>query len=194
MTADFFISLDQSIFLFLNSLHNSAADFLFYWISDRFIWIPLYIILVFFLIKKWKKRVIPILVALILCVTLTDQTCNVIKKSVERPRPSHELALSGQVHLVAKPDGTLYTGGPYGFPSSHAANSLALALFVIFYLSDRRKWFVILMLTWSLLLSYSRIYLGVHYLGDILVGWCVGLFWAFFFWWLLSKLSARFAR
>ncbi len=189
MTADFFISLDQSIFLFLNSLHNSAADFLFYWISDRFIWIPLYIILVFFLIKKWKKRVIPILVALILCVTLTDQTCNVIKKSVERPRPSHELALSGQVHLVAKPDGTLYTGGPYGFPSSHAANSLTLALFVIFYLSDRRKWFVILMLTWSLLLSYSRIYLGVHYLGDILVGWCVGLFWAFFFRWLLSKLN-----
>lgn len=189
MTADFFISLDQSIFLFLNSLHNSAADFLFYWISDRFIWIPLYIILVFFLIKKWKKRVIPILVALILCVTLTDQTCNVIKKSVERPRPSHELALSGQVHLVAKPDGTLYSGGPYGFPSSHAANSLTLALFVIFYLSDRRKWFVILMLTWSLLLSYSRIYLGVHYLGDILVGWCVGLFWAFFFRWLLSKLN-----
>ncbi|MCQ2287388.1 MAG: phosphatase PAP2 family protein [Bacteroidales bacterium] len=167
-------SLDQSIFLFFNGLHCPWADFVFYWISDRFVWIPLYAVLAFFLIKKYKKKVIPLLLSLIICITLTDQSCNIIKKTVQRPRPSHEVALCGQVHLVAKPDGTLYTGGPYGFPSSHAANSLAMALFIIFYLGKNKKWTLFLMIFWAFLLSYSRIYLGVHYPGDIITGWVIG--------------------
>lgn len=173
---------DQSIFLFLNGLHSPWADVFFYWVSNRFVWIPFYAVLAFFLIKKWRKKSISIFIALILCIFLTDQSCNLIKHSVQRPRPSHDPMLSEQVHLVAKPDGTLYKGGPYGFPSSHAANSMALALMVILYLGEKRKWLIILMLCWVLLVSYSRIYLGVHYPSDLLVGWILGACWALVLW------------
>jgi undecaprenyl-diphosphatase len=179
---DYFLTPDQSIFLFFNGLHCSWADVFFYWVSNRFIWIPFYALLAFFMIKKWKKKSISIFIALILCIFLTDQSCNLIKHSVQRPRPSHEPGLCEQVHLVAKPDGTLYKGGPYGFPSSHAANSMAMALFVIIYLSEKRKWVIAGMLLWVLLISYSRIYLGVHYPSDLLAGWILGACWAILLW------------
>ena len=179
---EYLLPTDQSIFLFFNGLHSSWADVFFYWVSNRFVWIPFYAILAFFLIKKWRKKSIPIFIALILCIFLTDQSCNLIKHSVQRPRPSHDPVLSEQVHLVAKPDGTLYKGGPYGFPSSHAANSMALALWVILYLGEKRKWLIIIMLCWVLLLSYSRIYLGVHYPSDLMVGWILGACWALVLW------------
>lgn len=179
---EYLLTPDQNIFLFLNGMHSSWADVFFYWVSNRFIWIPFYAVLAFFLIKKWRKKSIPIFIALTLCIFLTDQSCNLIKHSVQRPRPSHDPVLSEQVHLVAKPDGTLYKGGPYGFPSSHAANSMALALWVILYLGEKRKWLIIGMLCWVLLLSYSRIYLGVHYPSDLMVGWILGACWALVLW------------
>ena len=179
---EYLLTPDQNIFLFLNGLHSLWADVFFYWISNRFVWIPFYAVLAFFLIKKWRKKSIPIFIALTLCIFLTDQSCNLIKHSVQRPRPSHDPVLSEQVHLVAKPDGTLYKGGPYGFPSSHAANSMALALWVILYLGEKRKWLIIGMLSWVLLVSYSRIYLGVHYPSDLLVGWILGACWALVLW------------
>ncbi len=181
--------LDQSVFLFFNGLHCSCADFFFYWVSNRFIWIPLYAIFTFFMVKKWKKKAIPIIIALIISLVISDQSCNLIKKNVQRPRPSHEIALDGQVHLVAEPDGTLYTGGPFGFPSSHAANSITLAFYIIFYLAKHKKWLIAAMLVWVLLLSYSRIYLGVHYPGDLLAGWCIGMFSALLGKFVLSKLG-----
>lgn len=177
-----FLTPDLNIFLFLNGLHSSWADVFFYWVSNRFIWLPFYALLAFFLIRKWRKKSIPIFIALALCIFLTDQSCNLIKHSVQRPRPSHEPGLCEQVHLVAKPDGTLYRGGPYSFPSSHAANSMAMALFVIFYLSEKRKWVIVGMLLWVLLLSYSRIYLGVHYPSDLMAGWIIGACWATLLW------------
>lgn len=179
---EYFLTPDLNIFLFLNGLHSSWADVFFYWVSNRFIWLPFYALLAFFLIRKWRKKSIPIFIALALCIFLTDQSCNLIKHSVQRPRPSHEPGLCEQVHLVAKPDGTLYRGGPYSFPSSHAANAMAMALFVIFYLSEKRKWVVASMLLWVLLLSYSRIYLGVHYPSDLMAGWIIGACWATFLW------------
>lgn len=190
---EYLLTPDQIVFLFFNGLHSSWADVFFYWVSNRFVWIPFYAVLAFFLIKKWRKKSIPIFIALTLCIFLTDQSCNLIKHSVQRPRPSHDPVLSEQVHLVAKPDGTLYKGGPYGFPSSHAANSMALALLVIFYLGEKRKWFIILMLCWVLLQSYSRIYLGVHYPSDLMVGWILGACWALVTWrgeqWLSNSKS-----
>lgn len=188
------IHLDQSVFLFFNGLHCSCADFFFHWVSNRFIWIPLYAILAFFMIKKWKKKAISIIIALIVSIFISDQSCNLIKECVQRPRPSHEIALDGQVHLVVQPDGTLYTGGPYGFPSSHAANSITLALYIIFYLGKNKKWIVISMIGWVLLISYSRLYLGVHYPGDLLAGWILGTASAFLGRFALSKLGVQIKR
>lgn len=171
---DFLQSIDTNIFLFFNGLNSPWADFLFYWISNRFIWIPLYAIILFFLIKRWKKKSIFIALVLILCVTLSDQTCNIIKKTVQRPRPSHNVELCEQVHLFMEKDGSYYKGGQYGFPSSHAANSIVIAWFVIFFINNKKRWPVYCILAWVLLISYSRIYLGVHYPSDLIIGWFIG--------------------
>ena len=170
--------IDSSIFLYFNGMHASWGDVLFYYISNRFVWIPLYLLLAFFLFRRYRKKAWIVVAAVVISVFLSDQSCNLIKRTVQRPRPSHNIELVDQVHLVAKPDGTLYKGGPYGFPSSHAANAMALAFIVVAFLTRERTLWTLLMFFWMLLVSYSRIYLGVHYPGDIIVGWCVGAIWS----------------
>lgn len=170
--------IDSSIFLYFNRMHASWTDVLFYYISNRFVWIPLYLLLAFFLFRRYRKKAWIIVAAVVISVFLSDQSCNLIKRSVQRPRPSHETELVDQVHLVAKSDGTLYKGGPYGFPSSHAANAMALAFIVVALLTREKTLWTLLMFFWMLLVSYSRIYLGVHYPSDIIVGWCVGALWS----------------
>ncbi|MBR4219316.1 MAG: phosphatase PAP2 family protein [Bacteroidales bacterium] len=170
--------IDSSIFLYFNRMHTSWTDVLFYYISNRFVWIPLYLLLAFFLFRRYRKKAWIVVAAVVISVFLSDQSCNLIKRTVQRPRPSHNIELVDQVHLVAKPDGTLYKGGPYGFPSSHAANAMALAFIVVMFLTREKTLWTLLMFFWMLLVSYSRIYLGVHYPGDIIVGWCVGAIWS----------------
>lgn len=170
--------IDSSIFLYFNGMHASWTDVLFYYISNRFVWIPLYLLLAFFLFRRYRKKAWIVVAAVVISVFLSDQSCNLIKRTVQRPRPSHNMELVDQVHLVAKPDGTLYKGGPYGFPSSHAANAMALAFIVVAFLTREKTLWTLLMFFWMLLVSYSRIYLGVHYPGDIIVGWCVGAIWS----------------
>ncbi len=170
--------IDSSIFLYFNGMHASWTDVLFYYISNRFVWIPLYLLLAFFLFRRYRKKAWIVVAAVVISVFLSDQSCNLIKRTVQRPRPSHNIELVDQVHLVAKPDGTLYKGGSYGFPSSHAANAMALAFIVVVFLTRERTLWTLLMFFWMLLVSYSRIYLGVHYPGDIIVGWCVGAIWS----------------
>ena len=170
--------IDSSIFLYFNGMHASWTDVLFYYISNRFVWIPLYLLLAFFLFRRYRKRAWIVVAAVVISVFLSDQSCNLIKRTVQRPRPSHNIELVDQVHLVAKPDGTLYKGGPYGFPSSHAANAMALAFIVVAFLTREKTLWTLLVFFWMLLVSYSRIYLGVHYPGDIIVGWCVGAIWS----------------
>ena len=170
--------IDSSIFLYFNGMHASWTDVLFYYISNRFVWIPLYLLLAFFLFRRYRKKAWIVVAAVVISVFLSDQSCNLIKRTVQRPRPSHNVELVDQVHLVAKPDGTLYKGGPYGFPSSHAANAMALAFIVVAFITREKTLWTLLMFFWMLLVSYSRIYLGVHYPGDIIVGWCVGAIWS----------------
>lgn len=170
--------LDTAAFLFFNGMHAPWADFLFYWASNILIWVPLYLFFIFWLIKKYKKQCWIILPLLILVIVCTDQSCNFLKRTVQRPRPSHTESLAEKIHLVENPDGTLYYGGQYGFPSGHAANSIAFAWMVIFFFGKRRKWLIAAAVCWSLLLCYSRLYLGVHYPGDILCGLILGSCWS----------------
>jgi len=145
-----------------------------YMLTQTWFWLPLYLFVIYFIIKKYgKKSYIPLLF-LILAVTISDQTCNLIKNSTERYRPSREITIQDQIHLFQKSDGTFYRGGVYGYPSAHASNSMVLAVFIIIFIAHKRKWILAIALLWSLLMGYTRIYLGVHYPFDVLSGFLLG--------------------
>jgi undecaprenyl-diphosphatase len=165
---------DTVVTLFLNGLHISWLDPIMFWVSNRFIWIPLYLFIIFIVIKKWKKKSILLILLLILSLVLSDQGCNLLKKSTKRLRPSHNIELEHKIHLVKNSDGVYYKGGQFGFPSAHAANAMVFALFVFFFSGRRRMWVLLAIFFWAALLGYSRIYLGVHYWLDVECGYLVG--------------------
>ncbi|MFO7613863.1 MAG: phosphatase PAP2 family protein [Bacteroidales bacterium] len=156
--------LDTDIFLAVNGAHNAFFDFIMFWASDKWIWIPLYVFLAYLLYRHYGKRFwIPVLVAGVV-ITLSDQSSvHLFKFVFHRPRPCHEPALQELVHLVNDK-----CGGPYGFISTHAANSFALAAYLSLLLGRKIRYFTPLILLWASLLAYSRVYLGVHYPGDVI--------------------------
>ena len=161
--------IDQELFLFLNGLNNETFDGIMVWISGKTTWWPFYLLLLLFIIVKKRLQAIPVIIFIALAITLADQTSvHLFKEVFERPRPCHEPALEGMVHLVND-----RCGGKYGFVSSHAANSFAVAMLLLLVI--RKRWFTVTMLFWAVIVSYSRIYLGVHYPGDVIGGALLGI-------------------
>lgn len=161
------IELDQQLFLWLNGLHADWLDPIMLAITGRNIWIPLYAVILFLVIRKLKWQSWSMILGFALLITLADQAASgLFKPFFERLRPCYEPAIQEMVHLVK------YCGGQYGFASSHASNTFALAFFLFFiYRNIYTKW----MIVWAVLVSYSRIYVGVHYPGDIIMGAILGV-------------------
>lgn len=161
-------SLDKSIFLSLNGIHNNFFDILMWYVSKTATWTLMLLVLLFILFKNNWKMALLVVIGVALTITLADQiSSGLIKEVVERFRPTHNPDLEGLVHTVNGKK-----GGLYGFVSSHAANTMGVTVFISFLF--RNKNISSLMILWSLLVSYSRIYLGVHYPGDIIGGMIVG--------------------
>ena len=161
-------SLDQTVFLFLNGLHCSFLDAVMFWGTSTLNWLPLYVLLLYLVIRRYRWQALWVMLFAALMILTSDQLSNIFKEWVCRLRPSHEPGLP-DVHTVNG-----YLGGQLGFYSAHASTNLAIAVYMILLLGRPFRYFPFLMLIWAFFMSYTRIYLGVHYPGDILAGWIAG--------------------
>lgn len=179
--------LDWDATLFLNDWGNDAVDLFFNIITHKFYAIPLYVFVLFILYKKTGTRnLIIALITIALLITCSDQLASFFKDNLERLRPFREPALEGLISKVGK------SGGTFGFYSGHASSAIALATFLWFILRRKHKTLGIVMMVWAALVAYSRVYLGVHYLGDVLMGSFMGLVLGLFFAWVYAFAKARY--
>lgn len=162
--------LDTEIFMFCNSRHNMLWDTIMSWASGKYMWIPLYAFLFYLVFKFVGKRVGLVIIAIVLMIVISDQTSvHLFKNVFMRYRPCHNLELQALVHVNGS------CGGQYGFISSHAANTFALAMFLSLFFCNRIRSFGWYIFAWAGFVSYSRVYNGVHYPADIAVGAIVGM-------------------
>jgi len=171
--------IDLALFKAINSWHSLWGDELMYGVSNKYVWIPAYAVLLYFIYRKFgAKQTVWIVLSIGVLILLSDRTTSgLLKPWIERFRPCRpEAGLGDWVHLVNNK-----CGGKYGFVSSHAANFFAMATF--FSLLFKHKRVTIFFLLIAFLTAYSRVYLGVHYPGDVLGGAVVGsLFGMGIFW------------
>jgi|WetSurSiteA1Bulk_404760.scaffolds.fasta_scaffold00160_2 undecaprenyl-diphosphatase len=182
-------SMDQRWLLWLNGHHSPFFDQVMYFISGKYEWIPLYAVILGIIIWRYRWKSLWIILAVIILITLSDQLANLLKGGVKRLRPCKDPEIGHLVHLVHN-----YCRSSYGFVSGHAANSFALATFIS--LLFRKKWVTTGMFIWAALVSYSRIYLGVHYPGDVIGGAIIGVLLAYcvFFVLNLNRQYAAYAK
>lgn len=174
--------LDWDIMLFLNDWGNDTVDLIFNIITYKYYAIPLYLYLLYILYKKLSRQELIIaLLAIVVLIAASDQMAMLFKNTlVQRFRPFREPALEGLISKVGK------SGGTYGFYSGHASNAMALAVFMWHMLKKSHKMLAIVLFVWAILVAYSRVYLGVHYPGDVLMGMFMGTIIG----WLCFKLYA----
>lgn len=179
--------IDARLLLIVNDAHSPFFDSVMWCISGRWIWVPFYAVLAYLLFRRmsWKRASI-CLVTIGLIILAADQTCaTLIRPEIGRLRPANlNNPLSSFVHVVNG-----YRGGRYGFPSCHAANTFALAVFMSLVI--RHKWFTVMMFSWAFVVSYSRMYLGVHYFGDLFCGATIGSLFAVLFYYLQNYWFKR---
>ena len=183
------IQYDTELFLFLNNLGTESWDGFWLLITNKLTFIPLYIILLYCLYKKYGLKSFLIFVVLIaLMITFTDQITNVFKRGFARPRPCGEANLIDQMRFIA------VRCGKYGFFSGHSSNTMAVAVFTGLLLKSYYKNLIFILLFWSATVAYSRIYVGVHYPLDVLCGLTFGAFSGFIFYKITRYLLNRFVN
>lgn len=169
--------IDTELLIFLNNLGNKSWDPLWVSITDKFTFLPLFILIIFFLFKKnGTKGLLVILLFISVLILFTDQFTNVVKDFTQRLRPCRLDELQGLLRDID------IRCGKYGFFSAHAANSISVTIFVINCVDESVKKFLKpVLILWVMIFSYSRIYLGVHYPLDTIFGLSFGIFSGFLF-------------
>ena len=175
---------DQSIFFFLNGLHNPLWDLVMPLFTQTATWFVFYLAIIFFIIKKYRAKAVVILIMLGLAVLIGDQLSSFVKETVQRLRPTHDPGIEHLVHNVYK------KGGLFSFFSSHATNTFILAMFSARLFKNFR--YSVLIFLWAGVVSYTRIYVGVHYPLDILTGMVAGILIGYYTYQLLILTENRF--
>ena len=182
MNLDFILEIDKDVFVYLNSLGSPTFDKAWMLVSDKKSSIPLYIFLIYLLKKNQNLKYFVISLFFIsLLILFTDQISGFFKDFFERLRPCHDSSINSIIRTVKES-----CGGLYSFFSSHASNSFALASFFYFLMAKKNK-YIKLLFVWALIVSYSRIYIGVHYPLDIVCGTFFGLSSGYLFYCFLNK-------
>jgi len=162
--------IDYNLLLLINGANNHLLDVIMIWISSIGLWVPLYILLLYLVILKYKSKAWIAIPIFILAVGLSDFiSVHLFKNVFERLRPCYEPELAGLINNIVG------CGGKFGFVSSHASNSFTIAFMSIFLIGDKQRWLKWLMPLWGLLIMYSRVYLGKHYPSDVIVGALLGI-------------------
>jgi len=160
-------SWDKELFLFLNSIHSPLWDYSMTLFTLTPTWLIFYGTIIAIIIKKHGKKSLFIFVAVALMILCADQFSGILKHTVQRLRPSNDPAFNQLVIVFFR------KGGLYGFVSAHAANTFAIATFTTLLFRNRR--YAVFIFLWATMIAYTRIYLGVHYPGDILFGAILGI-------------------
>lgn len=172
---------DIDLFLLLNGDLGNTVDQVMYIVSHEYTWIPLYVaVLAWVIWKRGWKTGLAMLLMCVVAVGLADQTATQMKHLFHKLRPTHYPPLEGMVHTVNG-----YVGGLYCIVSSHAANSLAFVILTSYFV--RNRWYIAAMSVWFVVVAYSRIYLGVHYPMDILLGVVDGTLYSLLVIWIYKK-------
>lgn len=158
---------DTALLLYLNGIHSPVWDYTMTLFTLTPTWLIFYGVILFFIGKKYGRKSLLVFISITLLILCADQFAGVLKHSICRLRPTNDPAISDQVRAF------LSKGGKYGFVSAHSANAFSFATFSILLFKNRR--YAMFILPWAAVIAYSRIYLGVHYPGDILGGAILGI-------------------
>lgn len=161
--------IDNSVFHFINqTISHPALDVILLFIRNPYSWIPLYLLLLGYLLNRYKSRSLQYVIYILIAFTLADAlSAQLLKPFFGRLRPCHSSTL--QVRQLLG-----YCGGKYGFPSTHAANHFAIALSIVLTDIFTKKWIKMLWIFWALLIGFAQIYAGVHYPSDVIAGFIFG--------------------
>lgn len=188
------IQFDIDLFLIINQdMANIVFDWLMPYLRNPYTWTPLYLFILIFSIRTYRKRGIIMMLFLVFSFGLADfLSASVIKPAVKRIRPCNELTLQGEMLSRVR------CGSGYSFPSSHASNHFAMALFLLMVYRRRWKPIVWLALLWAFSISFAQVYVGVHYPLDVtagaIFGSLIGYFLARLFLYIQPDVSHQIAQ
>ena len=185
---DSLLTKDIELLIYLNNLGSDQWDVFWLFMSNKYSAIPLYLLLLYVTYKKFGlKKTVAAVLFVVLLLALSDQTSNLFKFGFKRLRPCHNDNISHLIRLVGN-----RCGGLYGYFSAHAANTMATAVFFGLLLKRKRNYLFSILIIWAMAVSYSRIYMGVHFPLDVVTGMLFGLIYGSLFYVFFKAFLKKF--